>query len=302
MSTRPTTPLRILLATDDSPAARTGEQWIARLRWASAPIVDVVCVAGRGMARLGWGLATDRETLRQARDTIREGERIEAERIANEVGERLQNAGFTVHTLARQGDSAEQILATIESERPDLVVMGPRGRSALAQAILGSVTQQVIADGVDPVLVARVPESADGPLPSRILLVVDGSLDARAAIERLLDLGWTNGALVTVLGLLGERSSLGAGPAELSEEVQRTVREDATATIDHLIRPLVDAGVDVDVLLRDGQPLERTLDAASTLGVDVVVVTRSARRRGRDLFAEKVARHAPVSVLIVTAL
>ena len=49
------TGMRIMLATDDSASARTAEEWVTRLRYGKPPIIDVVCVAGRGGTRLGWG-------------------------------------------------------------------------------------------------------------------------------------------------------------------------------------------------------------------------------------------------------
>jgi nucleotide-binding universal stress UspA family protein len=301
MTTRSTGPMRILLATDDSVPAQTAESWIVRLRWADSPIVDVVTVAGRGMTRLGWGLGVDRETLRHALDTVRQSERIEAERIANEVGERLQYAGLTVHTWARQGDCSEQLLTMIDDERPDLVVVGPRGRSALAQVLLGSVTQQMVTQASAPVLVARPSVTPDGPLPRHILVVADGARHAESAIAWLLDVGWVRDARVTVVGLLGERTGLGSDEPELVDEIAGMVRSDATETLGVLIQPLVDAGVDVGLELRDGHPLQAVLDSAMSLDVDLVAVARAPRRRDRDALAEKVARHAGASVLLFPA-
>ena len=51
--------------------------------------------------------------------------------------------------------------------------------------------------------------------------------------------------------------------------------------------------------LEIGHPVEGALRAVDELGPDLVVVTRPPRRRGQDPFAEKIARYAPTSVLIV---
>lgn len=290
--------MRVLLATDDSAPARIAESWVTRLRWMQTPIVDVVCVAGRGMKRFGWGLAADRATVREAVESIRQAELMAAERIANEVGERLQDAGMTVHVWALQGDCGDQILAMTDDQQPDLVVLGPRGRSGLAQAILGSVTQQVVAGSAAPVLVARPAQTPDGDLPARTLILMDGT-PAECSVTWLLRSGWLNGSSVVVVGLLGQRAGLGDDEPELIEELARTIRDDARAALDDLVAPLVDAGVDVDLELRDGHPLRASLEAIEALAPDLVVVVHPARRRGQDQFAEKVARHTATSVLVV---
>ena len=51
MTTLEATGMRVMLATDDSASARTAEEWVTRLRYGKPPIIDVVCVAGRGLTR-----------------------------------------------------------------------------------------------------------------------------------------------------------------------------------------------------------------------------------------------------------
>ena len=119
--------LRVMFPSEDSPSAKVAEAWVTRLRWRVIPTVDVVTVASRGLSRLGWSLEGDGQAVQQALDSLRQGERSAADRISNEVGERLQLAGLTARTWARQGDTREQLLAHIEAERPDVVVMGTRG-------------------------------------------------------------------------------------------------------------------------------------------------------------------------------
>jgi nucleotide-binding universal stress UspA family protein len=300
MTTVEATGMRIMLATDDSASARTAEEWVTRLRYGKPPIIDVVCVAGRGLTQLGWGMQTYREPVRLAVEGLRQSELYAAERIANEVGERLQGAGLTVHTWARQGDCCEELLAMAGVDRPDLVVVGPRGRSGLAAAILGSVTHGLIAQADRPVLVARPPLATEGQVPEHILLVVDGSPSAAAAVGWLDRAGWlTGGGRVTVLGLLGDRAGLEYDEPELIDEVARIVRADATETLEQLAQPLARGDVALGFALRGGHPLQATLDAVSEFGVDLVAVARPPRRQGRDPIAEKIARHSAVSVLLV---
>jgi nucleotide-binding universal stress UspA family protein len=293
--------MRVLLATDDSESARTAEGWVTRLRFVERPLIEIVCVAGRGITRLGWGMQTYRTSVREAVEGIRQSELRAAERIANQVGERLQGAGLTVHAWARQGDCGEELLAMIATDQPDLVVVGPRGRSGLATAILGSVTHTLVTHAEVPLLVARPPRTPDARLPEHVLLIVDGTLTAEATLAWLLRAGWLAGGRVTVLGLLGDRPGLAYDEPAMIDELARLVRADATETLEQFTQRLTNVNTSVDLVLREGHPVQAMLDATEEFGVDLIAVARVHRRPGHDPFAEKVARHASVSVLLVPA-
>jgi nucleotide-binding universal stress UspA family protein len=299
MSDHGPTPPRVLLATDDSDAARTAESWVARLRWADTPVVEVVTVAGRGLPRLGWSMGADRQALRQALDRMRQGELDAAERVANAVGERLQHAGLTVHTWARPGEPRDVLLDMMAAEPVDLAVVGPRGRSRVAAMLLGSLTQDMVEYATCSVLVARPPLTNEGRLPSHVLVPVDGSTGAQSVATWLDRAGWLTGARVTLLGLLGERAGLDWDEPDVVEEVSRLVREDAAATLEAIAEPLLARDVLVDVDLVEGHPLEAVVDATQTRGADLIGIGRLPRRPGVDAFSEKVVRYASTSVLVV---
>ena len=299
MTVEPVAPFRVLLATDDSEQARLAKSWVSRLRRTRPCVVDVLCVAGHGMAHLSWGMQTYREPVRQAVEGLRQGEMLTAQRIANAVGERLQHNGVTVHAWARQGDAAEEILAHIELEQPDMVVVGPRGRSGLARLLLGSVSQQVIASADRPILVARRPGSEHGPLPGRLLVLVDGGPGAETTIDWIVQQGWAIGASMSVLGLLGVPAGLDSDEPEPASALHGLVRGDAESSLDRLVAPLREQAETLTIELEIGHPLEGALRAAEELAADLIVVARPPRRRGQDPLAKKVARYASTSVLIV---
>ncbi len=290
---------RVLLASDDSDAARNAEAWVTRLRWSRPCVVDVLCVAGEGMTRLGWGMQTYRTAVRQAVEQLRLSEVLAAERVANEVGERLQGHGLTVHVWARQGDPADEIRAAIAAERPDLVVLGHRGRSGLSQLLLGSVSRQIIAEAAEPVLVARRPPDGEEPLPGHLLVLVDGSLAVESAIEWVMAAGWARAAKVTLLGLFGVAAGVETSRPELATEVTGLLHTDVMAALDRLAERLRDQAISVTTEMELGHPLEGTLKAVERLAPDLIVAARPPRRRGQDPFVEKVARYTPISVLIV---
>lgn len=293
---------RVMLATDASESARRAEDWVSRLRWAEPPLLEVVTVAGRGLRRVGWSMEGDREIITQALESLRRGELRAAEAVANEAGERLQRAGLTVRTWARQGDTREELLSAIEADPPDLVVVGPRGRSRVATMLLGSVTHELVAYSPCPVLVARATPTEEGPLPRHVLLVVDGTRATQHVVEWLERSGWLAGGRLTIVALMGEEAGLERDEPALVEEISRLVEEDAAAMLERLAGPLIERGAAVDLTVVSGHPLQATLDAAASRGADLVAVARTLRRPGRDGFAEKIARYSPVSVLVVPVL
>jgi nucleotide-binding universal stress UspA family protein len=298
---------RVLLATDGSEPARNAEDWVPRLRWPPTCVVDVLCVASHGLARLGWPVEADRSAARQVLEKLRESEVIQAERIANEVGLRLQDRGIATRSWARQGearalagDIAAEILATIELDRPSLVVIGPRGRSKFAEFLLGSVSRRVIAESRSPVLVARQPPPMEpAELPRSLLVLVDGSPAVDGALDWLLAARWLPTARVTLLGLLGFAPGVEDDDPDLVAQVNEALRGDAVSTLEGLSRRLVERGCEVDLMLEQGQPQEVTLSVAEQLQPDVIVVARPSGQRAQDPLPEKVARYAHTTTLIV---
>lgn len=300
-------PFRVLLATDDSESARTAEAWVSQARWPRPCVVDVLCVASHGIGRLGWPTQSDRSAVSQALEQLRESEVMAAERIANEVGVRLQQAGMTTRTWTRQGEVwthqgnvASEVLATIDLERPDVVVIGPRGRSTLAQLLLGSVSRRVVAESRSPVLVARRTSAVAGSgLPRSLLVLVDGTRATDSAIDWLSSSGWAEGARVTLLALLGFPAGVEYDDPELVSQVNQVSRSDAAATLEELTTRLVDRGCEVDAMFESGHPHETALRIAGQLEPDAIIVARPAGQRANDPFAENVARYAPISTLVV---
>lgn len=298
----PTPTARVLFPTDGSEAARAAEAWITRLRWRDRTIVDVLSVAAPGITRMGWSMEGDRSTARQAAEQLRQAEIIASERSANDASLRLQEAGLRTRTLARQGDVAEEIISVADAERPDLVVLGPRGRSRIAQFFLGSVSRQIIEDVSTPVLVARQPPAGDGLLPDRVLVLADGDRPAASAVDWLAEAGLVAGAHVVLLGLLGQPEGIEHEDPDLASRVYASLRSDADASLEALATRLQDEVADIELEARTGHPFEATVEVAERVEPDLIVVARHRSRRGHAPFAEKITRYGSTSVLTVPEL
>jgi nucleotide-binding universal stress UspA family protein len=71
----------------------------------------------------------------------------------------LSQAGFTVTTVVRFGDAAEEIIDVAGGEDVALVVMATHGRSGLERLVMGSVAEAVLRRVRVPVMMVR-------PLPT----------------------------------------------------------------------------------------------------------------------------------------
>jgi len=81
--------------------------------------------------------------------------REQAEHVLESAREFAQKQGWKFHASHAVGQPAESIAALAQSQKPDLVVMGTRGHSALGNVIMGSVANGVLARCSTPVLLIR---------------------------------------------------------------------------------------------------------------------------------------------------
>jgi hypothetical protein len=100
------------------------------------------------------------------------------------AGRRLRTVfpAWDVRAEALVGSPASAILNTANEWKPDLIVVGSHGRSALGRFIMGSMSQKIVTEAHCSVRVTRG-HGIDAGAPVRILLGFDGSFDSRAAVR-----------------------------------------------------------------------------------------------------------------------
>ena len=89
--------------------------------------------------------------------------RAEHTRIAEEAAVRLRTRGRQADAAMRTGDAAAEIIAAVADVGADLVVIGSRGRTGVARAVLGSVARNVVHGSPASVLVVHQPKATDAP-------------------------------------------------------------------------------------------------------------------------------------------
>ena len=134
--------MRVLFAYDGSPFAKRALRYAKRFRDdLEAAVITVSTVLIEGPRTEG---STDPE------HDAGEGRRHleEARRMLAETGVEAE----VVHTF---GNPAAEILSAAEERGVDLIVLGQRGRSAIARFVDGSVTERVVRHATCDVLVVR---------------------------------------------------------------------------------------------------------------------------------------------------
>jgi nucleotide-binding universal stress UspA family protein len=76
----------------------------------------------------------------------------EAEKVLRTARAFADKQGWTLRFAHASGHAAEEIATFAKAQKPGLIVMGTHGHSALANAVLGSVAQGVLARCTVPML------------------------------------------------------------------------------------------------------------------------------------------------------
>jgi nucleotide-binding universal stress UspA family protein len=136
---------RIVIAYDGSEGSREALATGVETARATGAVATLVYVRHTPLPIVGdpfYERALSRE-LRRGRDVLAEARAFAAD------------AGVVAETELLEGDPAEQILDLARLRDAELIVVGSRGRGAVAEALLGSVSHAIVHEADRPVLVAR---------------------------------------------------------------------------------------------------------------------------------------------------
>jgi nucleotide-binding universal stress UspA family protein len=225
-------------------------------------------------------ITEDRPTFPYRDARLRELQR----RRAIEEGQRLLESvaaglpGAAPELRVKFGAPVEALRALCTEESAELLVVGSRGRSPLAAAVLGSVSARLASTAECPVVVVSTPAAADRfhereTRRGSILCGVDASPESEAALD--------------VAAALADRMALQLLPVHVSDGW----REEA--------RVAVDVRMEVD----DGDPVAKLSRRAPSAGSALIVVGSRGRGAVRAAVLGSVssalAATAPLPVLVV---
>jgi nucleotide-binding universal stress UspA family protein len=189
-----------------------------------------------------------------------------AESLAQTACERVQSyfPDWTVKAEARLGTPATVVIEKADEWRSDLIVVGSHDRSALGRFMLESVSQKVVTEAHCSVRVARSHESG-AEAPARLLIGVDGSPDAEAAITAVATRVWPADSEARVVMALDDVVS------EVIDQIEGG-RAWIHETIEAGGSRLRAAGLTVSSQIRKGDPKSILPAEAESWGADSIFV------------------------------
>ena len=139
---------RILVGVDGSKESRDAVRLAAELARADGSLLVVASVILPASPLEGAPEIVSRAKAQEARD------REEAKVLVREVAASIGN-GVKVETAIAEGSPAIALADLARAGDVQLVVVGHRGRNAVARALLGSVADRLVQICTKPVLVVR---------------------------------------------------------------------------------------------------------------------------------------------------
>lgn len=234
--------------------------------------------------------------------------RAQAEAYLAEVAARPVLDGIRVSQRIAHSPVPAGLLELINEVAPQLVVMSTHGRSGLQRVVLGSVADKILRSAPCSVYLVPSAAPAEAAHPERILLPLDGSELAEAALAPARDLARASGAeliLCRVPTLPGYSTVVPENaamiPALLREESRRAEGY-LSQHVDALRAEGLRARGQV-ALVEAGTVVEGLIDAADKVDADLILLCSHGRSGlGRWLFgsvADGLVRQARRPVWLV---
>lgn len=194
----------------------------------------------------------------------------------------------------------------------DLIVMTTHGRGPLSRFWLGSVADELVRRATRPILLVRPQESAADLAADRmlkhILIPLDGSTLSEQVLEPALALGSLMQAEYTLLHVYGLSTDPALDPmtyplAGGGEPPIERMRADTESYLAQVVERLKGKGFRVQTqVAQRHHPASAILDAAQSLGVDLIALETHGRRGLTRLLlgsvADKVIRGASVPMFV----
>ncbi len=187
--------------------------------------------------------------------------------------------GWEILAEAGVGSPGGEIIAKADEWRPDLIVVGSHGRTALGRMFFGSVSQKVVNEAHCSVRVARG-RIVEPDVPARIIVGVDGSKWADAAVEEIALRDWPAGSEVRIVNsawtipLVGDPGMAVTLSEWISVETERVKK-----VVEGAAEKLRSAGLKVSTVAKEQEPKALLCGEAEGLRADCIFV--GARGMGR---------------------
>jgi len=204
----------------------------------------------------------------------------EAERLAQRGSKRVQHRFSKWHVSheVRNGSPGFELLACARDYPTDLIVVGSHGHTALGRFVLGSVSQKVLTEASTSVHVGRA-NPGTGKSGERIIVGVDGSPGALAAVRAVAKRNWTEGSEIRIVVaddvIRGNRIWLLIPPVrnfvdEIRSEERTQAEQFAIAAAKELREGLGSSDLTVSSVVQTGDPKQVLVKHAEEFGADCI--------------------------------
>lgn len=273
-------------AIDDLPRAglpRDSEVLVASVAdlSASGPAISEFALLSAASGRVEAVLAKEERVLKEAED------------LASKAVDRLrgQFPEWKVRYEILQGKPADELLRKAAQWKPDLIMGGSQGRSAIGRFFLGSVSKRVAEEATCAVRVVRRGFEKTDAGPLKFIIGASGLADAERIIEAVGRRDWAAGARVRLVAV---DDGFSAGRVSAVYPYAKAIFEQAA-------EPLAAAGLEVSIQVESGVPKTVLLAAADAWRADAIFVVANSgeNETGLDRAAASLITDAKCTVEIV---
>jgi nucleotide-binding universal stress UspA family protein len=253
-------------------------------REAEALVISVADVM-MGPARSNYEIFEQALTSRRVTSSLllarKQTERVllEAKALITKASERVRSyfPGWSVHAAVLEGQPSQELIRKADEWKPDLVVVGSKGHSLAGRLILGSVSKKVVTDSHHSVRVTRGPVEKDAGKPPRLVIGVNGSVEAEHAVRAVGRRAWPDGTEVRIIAV-----DDGTSPARIAHVLPsaagliRDHNEESAVAAQRMVEwaenELSVIGLNVSVANEKGDPQRVLIHQAQKLDADSIFV------------------------------
>jgi len=210
--------------------------------------------------------------------------------------------------IVKAGDIRQELLAIVDENEIDLVVMGSRGRSYFERMLLGSVTERMLRKLHVPILTVshldpekELHEPGIVPL-QRIVYATDLAEGSQVGLEFSIRLARGLNAHLTVVHVVQAFDVVAHGlETAFAPDYNAEARVHAAERLSQVVSLVSDGTVPITTVLADGVPYEAINRIAAQKNADLIVINLQGKglldRALIGTTAERVIRTASIPVL-----